>query len=260
MNLLFKKSGRLTDLAPVWQKLTNETVKKVARRLLGERMAGSIDYYYHPERRSGFGGPFNSQAIRLRIFEAIIARAQPVAIIETGTHVGTTTEFMAGTGLPVYTIEGNPRFYGFARARLWWKANVKLRQGDSREQLRNLFEGQLAGLANARLFFYLDAHWNDDLPLAEEIDLIFSRSSNAVVMIDDFEVPDDPGFGYDYYGPGKALNAEYIAASAKTHSLAIFYPSASSQEETGRRRGCVVLCKTAVLGSELQAISLLRRA
>jgi hypothetical protein len=52
----------------------------------------------------------------------------------------------------------------------------------------------LERLRDSPLFFYLDAHWNEDLPLAEEIDLIFSRSPCAVVMIDDFEVPGDPGF------------------------------------------------------------------
>jgi hypothetical protein len=56
------------------------------------------------------------------------------------------------------------------------------------------------------LFFYFDAYSNEDLPLAEEIDIIFGRSPHAVVMIDDFEVTDDPGFAYDDYGPGKALN------------------------------------------------------
>ena len=259
-DLIFARSGRLGVRSSVWEKLANETVKTAARRLLGERMAGSIDYYRYPERRSGFGGPFNGQSIRVRIFEAIVARTRPVAIVETGTHVATTTEFFAATGLPVYTIEGNARYYGFARARLWRKANVELRHGDSRAQLRSLFQGPLAKLAAAHLFFYLDAHWNADLPLAEEINIIFDRSPSAVVMIDDFEVPGDSGFAYDDYGPGKALNADYIAPLIEAHDLASFYPATPSQEETGLRRGCVVLCKAALLGAELQAIPLLRRA
>ena len=183
-----------------------------------------------------------------------------MAIIETGTYLGTTTEFMATTGLPIYTIERHPRQYGFARARLWWKRNVKLRHGDSRAELRRLFEGPLEGLADAALFFYLDAHWNEDLPLAEELDTIFCRSSNPVVMIDDFQVPDDPGYGYDDYGPGKSLNPEYIAPLTKTHGLAVFHPSTPSEEETGWRRRCAILCKAAVLGGKLQAIPLLCRA
>jgi hypothetical protein len=167
---------------------------------------------------------------------------------------------MAETGLPIYTIERDPRHFGFARARLWWKPNVKLRHGDSRMELTRLFKGPLENVGNASLFFYLDAHWNGDLPLAEEIEIIFGRSSNAVVMIDDFQVPDDLGYGYDDYGPGKSLNTEYIAPLTKTHGLAVFHPSAPSEEETGRRRGCAILCKAAVLGGKLQAIPLLCRA
>jgi predicted O-methyltransferase YrrM len=235
-------------------------IKQVARQWLGDRLVGSIDYYRLPETRPAWGGPFNGQSNRIRIFNAIVACIRPIAIIETGTYLGTTTEFMAATGLPVYTIEGNPRNYGFARARLWRKPNVRLYHGDSRIELRKLLDGPLKSLTGTSLFFYLDAHWNDDLPLADEIAIIFGRSSNAVVMIDDFEVPGDPGFGYDDYGPEKALNAKYVAPLAETHDLAIFYPSVPSQEETGRRRGCAVLCKSVSLGGTMQGIPLLRRA
>src|SRR5216683_8159337 len=34
-----------------------------------------------------------------------------------------------------------------------------------------------------------------DLPLAEEIDIVFSRCPLAVVMVDDFQVPSDAGYG-----------------------------------------------------------------
>jgi hypothetical protein len=234
-------------------------IKTLARRLLGDRILGSIDYYRFFENRSAWGGPFNGQSNRIQIFEAVIAGLKPDAIIETGTHMGTTTEFMAKTGLVVYTIEGHPRHYGFARARLWWNRNVRLLRGDSRGELIRLFEGPLKGLTNAALFIYLDAHWNEDLPLGEEIDIIFSRCLRAVVMIDDFEVHDDPGFTYDDYGPGKALNYAYIAPLVETHDLALFYPSSSSQNETGRRRGCAVLCKAAVLAEKLEALPQLRR-
>jgi len=29
-------------------------------------------------------------------------------------------------------------------------------------------------------------------------------------MIDDFQVPDDPGYAYDDYGPGKALTPDLV--------------------------------------------------
>ena len=123
--------------------------------------------------------------------------------METGTFLGDTTELMAQTGLPVFTFELDPRNYGYSRARFWRTRNVKLFHGDSRTGLRRLFEGALHSLSGGTLVFYLDAHWNDDLPLAEELDIIFGRCPSAVVMIDDFEVHPMQVMGLTTMGLGR---------------------------------------------------------
>jgi hypothetical protein len=254
--------------------------KRVLRRLLSRRtigmiqqVAGMIDYIRSPERGEGWG-PFNGQTARQALFVEIIAKTRPHAIIETGTFLGTTTELMSQTGLPVFTIELHPRNYGFARARFWRRRNVKLLQGDSRTGLRRLFDADLHALSGLTVFFYLDAHWNDDLPLAEEIDIIFRRCPLAVVMIDDFEVPSDPGYGYDDYGSGKALVSDYIRPAISAYQLRAYYPSTPSVADYPStpmaaaglaapgwlRRGCVVLAKEACHGSALASIPLLRPA
>lgn len=236
------------------------SVKDAVRNLLGDAVSGMIDYYRFPARKESWGGPFNGQARRRELFTALLENAKPVAIVETGSYLGATTEFMARTGIPVYSIEGNSRSYGFARARLWRKRHVTVRHGDSRAELKRLFEGPLSMLGWAPLFFYLDAHWNEELPLAEELNIIFSFCKAAVVMIDDFQVPGDDGYAYDDYGPGKALTAEYTAPLEKAHGLTILYPSTPSCEETGARRGCAVLYKTAAHHPRLQDLPLLRRS
>jgi hypothetical protein len=184
---------------------------------------------------------------------------------------------MSQTGLPVFTIELYPRHYGFARARFWRKRNIKLLHDDSRTGLRRLFDGPLQALAGHTLFFYLDAHghvFGDDLPLAEELDIVFRRCPSAVVMIDDFEVPSDAGYGYDDYGRGKALVSGYIRPAISAHQLRACYPSTPSFADypstpmaaeglaaSGRlRRGCVVLAKEACHGPVLASIPLLRPA
>jgi hypothetical protein len=235
-------------------------IKGAIHSLLGDTVSGMIDYYRFPARRAAWGGPFNGQQRRQELFTAMVRKFKPAAIIETGTYLGTTTEFMAGMGVPVYSVEGNPRFYGFARARLWRKRHVTIRRGDSRDALRAFFDGPLRGYNDRTVLAYLDAHWNDDLPLADELGIIFSNCQAAVVMVDDFQVPQDSAYCYDDYGPGKALNADYVAPLVEAHDLVLFYPSVPSQEETGLRRGCAVLCKTGVFGNKLQALSLLRRA
>lgn len=234
-----------------------KAIKSLALRALGEPAVGFLDYYRYPERRRGWGGPFNGQEFRLALFDAIMERAAPVAIVETGTFLGTTTECLAGTGRPVFTVEGNPRNYGFAKARLRNHPNVTLLRGDSRAALRELFEVPLAPLIGETLFFYLDAHWKADLPLAQELEIIFSRCPRAVVMVDDFQVPSDPGYGFDDYGPGRALTPEYILPALAAHSLVALYPSTPAARESGARRGCVVIARADIQGNVLCSIPLL---
>jgi predicted O-methyltransferase YrrM len=233
-------------------------LKSSARRLLSKKIVGMIDYYRYPERKVAWGGPFNGQPARQALFRDIIVNVRPRAIVETGTYLGTTTDFMAGAGIPIYTIEADSRNYGFARVRLRRKRNVMLCQGDSRRALRALFDRPPGPANDEVLFAYLDAHWSVDLPLAEELEIIFSRRPAAVVMVDDFQVPCDAGYAYDDYGPGKALIAGYIEPAVSKYQLQTFYPSTPSFAESGLRRGCVVLAKKSVHGRALSSIPLLR--
>jgi predicted O-methyltransferase YrrM len=233
-------------------------IKTALKKLLGEPALGAIDYWRHPEMRRKWGGPFNGQSVRAALFQSLIVKFKPSAIIETGTYLGSTSEFMAQTGLPIFTVEGHPRNFGFSRARLFGHRRVKVRLGDSRKVLRELFNGPLRNFTGQTLFAYLDAHWNADLPLAEEIELVFTNCPGAVVMIDDFKVPFDTGYGYDDYGAGNALTAAYIESNVRAHGLQVFYPSGSASAETGKRRGCVVLAKKSLHGAVLASLPGLR--
>jgi hypothetical protein len=236
-------------------------MKGIIRRLLGDTVIGMISYLSFPSRGAAWGGAFNGQIARQALFRDIIDSCQPCAIVETGTYLGTTTEFLADTGLPVYSIESDRRNYGFARARLWGRRNVSLFRGDSRKTLHKLIDGPLHVFASSNsLFFYLDAHWNDDLPLAGELELVFSRCSAAVVMIDDFQVSFDAGYAYDDYGAGKALIPQYIAPFVSSYGLRAFYPSTPSATESGLRRGCIVLANHSALVLGLSSLPLLRNS
>jgi hypothetical protein len=61
-------------------------------------------------------------------------------------------------------------------------------------------------------------------------------------MIDDFAVPGDPQYGFDDYGPGKVLRMEYLLQFANA-GLSYFFPSLPADRETGKQRGCVVVCR-----------------
>jgi hypothetical protein len=225
--------------------------------VLSSRFIGRLEYLLRPQRRSSFGGPFNGQKGRIDIFNSIMANIKPSFLVETGAFRGTTTRFMAESSkLPVFTVECNPRNFGFASQNLWSLRNVHLEQGDSRCFLRKIFLAK--NLSAGPAFVYLDAHWFDDLPLADELKIIFSSQECAVVLVDDFEVPDDDGYGYDDYGPGKALTTDYLEALRVRFGLALFFPSLSADDETGAKRGCVVIASDPDLVACLRQLPILR--
>ena len=104
------------------------------------------------------------------------------------------------------------------------------------------------GLPNQELFFYLDAHWHEDLPLHEELKIICEGwlKSNWIILIDDFCVPDDCGYNFPSYGRNKTLNYDYLKDLVELHKLNVFYPTIQSSEETGNKSGHIFLCNGGV--------------
>lgn len=203
-----------------------------------------------------YGFAMNGQTARLEVTRQIIHRCGIQQIVETGTFRGTTTEWFSGFGLPVNTVETDPSTYEFARRRLARLPNVHIELGNSVEVLH-----RLASELNTALptLFYLDAHWWNYLPLHDELELILQAFSAPAVLVDDFQVPGEEGYGYDDYGPDKALTPEYLR-TCKTDATIVFYPSTPAREETGCRRGCVVLTSNPDLASRMSEMSLLKLA
>jgi hypothetical protein len=128
--------------------------------------------------------------------------------VETGTYAGDTTGYLASRlQHDVYTSEANCIFYSLARSRLAGFPNVHCYLDDSRHFLKTMLEPRLKASRSGRpVFFYLDAHWQEDLPLREEIEIVVGNVDKSVIMIDDFRVPNDDGYGWDNYGHKEALD------------------------------------------------------
>jgi hypothetical protein len=193
--------------------------------------------------------PMNGQAARQDIVRQLHQALTVDRVLETGTYRGGTTEFLADTfNVPVRSVEASPRYFAYASNRLRADVRIRLSQGDSRtflrEQAERVARRKESGAAPETVFFYLDAHWENDLPLAEELAIIAGAWERAVVMVDDFEVPGDSGYGFDDYGPGKALTESYLPPVVS--DWATFYPATPSASETGARRGCVVLASPGI--------------
>jgi hypothetical protein len=208
-----------------------------------------------PTYSSGQNLGFNWQSGRKQIFADLVTVIKFDVVIETGTWIGNTTGYMSeASGLPVISAELTRRFHALARHRLRHLDGITLVNADSRAFIRQLAaDEQLKG---AFPFIYLDAHWYNDLPLREEIELIAGTWDRFVVMIDDFKVPGDEGYGYDDYGPEKVLSLDYISTPIRQHGLSVFFPAIRSSAETGLRRGCVVLAPEGIAGQVTRVHSL----
>ncbi|MDA9345643.1 hypothetical protein N9R74_02150, partial [bacterium] len=133
--------------------------------------------------------------------------------------------------------------------------NVHLVLGDSQDTISK----KLAyALKNKTVFAYLDAHWQEHLPLRDEIADISALASDFVILIDDFKVPSDDNYEYDDYDQNGACTLEYIAP-ALSGSMAVFFPTTPAAEESGRKRGYVVIGRGKEIISKLEKIDLLAR-
>lgn len=193
----------------------------------------------NPQERIGFGGPMNGQRIRQQIFRHLDREAIFDAFVETGAYMGTTTEMLARYGRPVFACELNWNYYRFALSRLSLCKNVVLAPMDSRSFLRKFTANY--DRVYKHPFFYLDAHWHDDLPLADEIEIICSSFKEFVIMVDDFRVPTSD-YGYDRYSEENTLEFSYLERKVKNlDRYAVCFPSWDSETETGFRRGTLVM-------------------
>lgn len=182
----------------------------------------------------------NGQAGRKAIVGALFQEMKFANVVETGTFFGMTSGYLWTTfGVPIQSCEAIKRHFEVSRRLLRDYPQVQLSLSDSRSFLRRL--AAEPDTTSLMTFFYLDAHWYNDLPLAEEIEIICGAWKDFVVLVDDFCVPGDDGYGYDDYGVGKSLELGYMQPGLLQFGLDAYFPKLPSSEETGSRRGCAVI-------------------
>lgn len=155
-------------------------------------------------------------------FKNLITKFKVTEIFETGTYLGWSTLKLSEFDLPVYTIEVNKKYKKKSENILRNKKNVQVFLGNSPEILDSLCTEN-----HKNCLFFLDAHWNENLPILDELEVI-KKTKNPIIIIHDFFVPggnlirgsyfdgykvvDDLSgskFGFDSYGD-VTLNYEYI--------------------------------------------------
>jgi hypothetical protein len=207
----------------------------------------------------GITGPFNGQRRRQAAVAAIFTAVPFKTVIETGTYRALTTMHLRKTSTArIATIEVNPKYFAYSKRRLRRFADVHQYLGhspDVLERLRNDAEWQ-----PEPVFFYLDAHWLNDLPLLDELHVIRAGWRDFAALIDDFRVDGDDGYFFDDYGDGKMLALPMLTAVAELADLHVFWPAAPSTKETGARRGWVVVASSGPVADALGRLGELRPA
>jgi hypothetical protein len=216
--------------------LPDGVLDRLAQR--APRLAAYVDWCDHGNMWAA-GGPMNGQVARRRMIRRLACVIDATAVVETGTYRGETTAFLADvTGAPTFSCELTPRYHEYVVRRFRRRRDIEITRADSRSFLRDL--AQRADVPDRDVLFYLDAHWYRDLPLADELELIHQHWERSTIVVDDFEVPGDQGYGFDDYGPGRRLTASYLPDAVMVGRTAL-YPAVDAADETGARRGCVVI-------------------
>ena len=169
-----------------------------------------------------FGGNYRYLSTMIQILDWY----NPLYIIETGTFVGTTTKFFSKFSSEVFSIEISNEFIEIARKNLNNSPNITLVQGDSPAKIKNLIDNHIN--KDKKVFFYLDAHWEANLPLQAEVSLILQYFLDFIIVIDDFKNEFDTDFSYDSYN-GIAIDHQLIHAIDP--QLACFIPQYLAKSE-----------------------------
>ena len=157
--------------------------------------------------------PFHDDPILQNHILGLIRDYRVREFIETGTFRADSILWLAKLRpeLRIRSCEKSRMFYLYSNKKIELTRNIWIYNEDSRIFLKECIPKD----ENIRMF-WLDAHWDKDFPLLEELSIIFERQKSGLILIDDFQVPDPssqlgclPNFGYDTYD-GKPINLELI--------------------------------------------------
>lgn len=155
--------------------------------------------------------------------------------VETGTYLGGTTKRFASMFKKVHTIEYLPENFNKAKQHLQGCENVIQHLGDSATQLPFV----LKRIRAEKCFFFLDAHWQNDCPLIDELKAISKAGKKGVIAIHDWKVP-STDLGFDSYN-GQDFTLEWIDPTLKEcfQQYRVWYNDATKAQ--GAKRGVLFI-------------------
>ena len=179
-----------------------------------------------------FSRPFNGQIMRHKQILQISNLLKPDVAIETGTFLGTSTPYLATmVSGSTYTIEFVSKYAKKARVRFeneFQNLKITLIEGNSVKEIQKLLK---TIPSTSTILAYLDAHWEKELPTAQELTELLKWGNNWVAVIDDFKVPGDDSYGFDQYGD------LVVDKSLLPLGVRLMVPNQSAKFESGARKG-----------------------
>ena len=146
--------------------------------------------------------------------------------IETGTRRGVTLKYVADgyTHLKLFSCEPNEEFFNEAKEALTGFDNCKIYNERSQDFLPKVLD--MLDLKDNLGLFFLDAHGKGfEWPLRQEIQEITNKVKKAIILIDDFKVPNNPQFNYDVYD-GQECSMSFIKNSLNSQrKYEVIYPN-----------------------------------
>ncbi|MDO8563523.1 MAG: hypothetical protein Q7R87_00780 [Nanoarchaeota archaeon] len=179
--------------------------------------------------------PLHGDPIAIESFKLLVKSYKIDCIIETGTYKGFTTSFFARAfpEIPIYTCEIDDFNYRTARENLKEYGNVQIFKESSPKFIESLIKDNKIG---KRPFFYLDAHWFNEWPLESELNIIFNKLKSAIVLIDDFKVPDNVNFAFDKYHNKECSLDRVMPNLNKNNKYNILFPKYGKEVLKERRK------------------------
>ena len=181
------------------------------------------------------GGPFGFDISLALEVDWIIGSYSCDGIVESGCHLGDTTEYLARCypTTPLTACDTEETYIAVCRHRLQEMANPEVVLANSRDWIGEACRG-------FRLpFVYLDAHGGVDWPLSQEL----SQIRRGIVCVHDFDIG-HKRFGFDTYS-GTVCNSDLLRqcgidlSSCFVNDPTAIYPLPCLQ--VGRRSGRVFI-------------------
>lgn len=122
--------------------------------------------------------------------------------VETGTDKGESIRTLKPYFSKIYSCEIQPERWEYYDDLLNIDS-ITIINGSSVDCLPQFFQQ----IGHDRFFLYLDAHWNGNWPILDELRLVKEWGLKPIIIIHDFD--NGLGFGFDRYRP-EGHNEEYL--------------------------------------------------